>query len=447
MKSIFEILLIISICLHQIDAIVEGWTVPTPASSDYFNSDMSMCDNAPIALARTGEGRCGLIFGRQHYISGEDDNYREYIQGNFIQPLIAGKQYRVKFYVALDRTCIRTTKDIGCFISKTPVTSSPTTMLLDSTVNDSIRKAVCPQGDCDAYLELLTKPQIVYDKLITAAEGWVEISGIYHATGGEKYITIGNFSHSKYQYIPALNDTILYAPHIRKSVYFYLDDVSVTEYDSTNKKSVEENPYNHYLFLVDISNSMNEEEKLTKMKKEIKRFADSLAPENSLGLMVFSNHCKLFMPFTLAKNAKEIDSIIDKLKANGSTNGDLALRTLFHSLDSLRLRSHCQVIMATDGIFPITDQTRKLADSLLKPGSIELFVLQFGKLRNPVLEEISGNHYVLVRKKKISSILDKQQLIQPTDGLPRKESARVYYHDLKTLQEQEQVKTRLILKR
>ncbi|MBI3510613.1 MAG: VWA domain-containing protein [Bacteroidetes bacterium] len=417
--------------MHAGDTIVPGWTTPNGMSSDYFNSDISSCDGVPIVLARTGQGRCGLIFGREDYSSGEDDNYREYVQGSFSHPLVAGKKYSVKFYVALDRSSNKTVKDVGCFITKDP--GRPHALVLDPQLDtNKLKAAQCPWCPQDMMLDFLANPQIVDDEYISASDGWVKISGIYTATGGEKYITIGNFSHSKYKSIAAYNDTVRSSDHIRRSAYFWLDDVSVTLYDSTAYKNTMEDPGDYYLFLLDVSGSMKFSDHLELMKNEIKKFADSLNPDNNIGLLAFSDHCNLLLPFTPATDSRRIDTMIGKLVAGGVTDGDLAIRTVSWFLDSLQLQSRCHIIMATDGIFEIKTTTMELADSLLGKDSADLCVLQFGNKRNVDLRKISqsvpGSKYVSVHhEKNIAAILDKQLPPSNAADRPRRDPDAVYY--------------------
>jgi hypothetical protein len=34
--------------------LVDGWITPTLATPDYYNSDQSLCDGFPVAIARSG---------------------------------------------------------------------------------------------------------------------------------------------------------------------------------------------------------------------------------------------------------------------------------------------------------------------------------------------------------------------------------------------------------
>src|SRR5688572_3294778 len=56
--------------------VMKTWVTPTPATPDYYNSNLSSCDGFPIALARTGEGRAALICGMQYQLPGVR-NYKE----------------------------------------------------------------------------------------------------------------------------------------------------------------------------------------------------------------------------------------------------------------------------------------------------------------------------------------------------------------------------------
>ncbi|HLG03778.1 MAG TPA: hypothetical protein VI731_09305, partial [Bacteroidia bacterium] len=58
--------------------VVEGWVTPTPATPDYYNSNRSVCDGFPLALARTGEGRCAFIAGMTIPLPNVR-NYKEYL--------------------------------------------------------------------------------------------------------------------------------------------------------------------------------------------------------------------------------------------------------------------------------------------------------------------------------------------------------------------------------
>jgi hypothetical protein len=109
------------------------------------------------------------------------------------------------FYTNLQNTGITyAVNNIGINFSNTSITNTGTGYILN--LNPNILKFNNP---------------IINDTL-----NWVEISGIYIANGGEKYITLGNF------FDDANTDTINTGNGWYLGAYYYIDDVSVIPIDS-----------------------------------------------------------------------------------------------------------------------------------------------------------------------------------------------------------------------
>lgn len=381
--------------------ILPGWVTPTKGTADFYNSDLSVCDGYPIAKARTGEGRCALILGLRIQNVGAM-NYKEYVQGRFATPLEAGKKYCVKFYVTLDRASPYTTTGIGAYISDQPVLSY--------------------------YKEPLPhEPQIISHKLITYEDGWTEISGTYIAKGGEKYITLGSYSDTSVVTLSSLGKMPLKSissGHITRSAYFYFDDVSVSPDDGKicdcTIKRADDRPGDYFLFLLDISGSMAKSGKLDLMKRQIIDFTHNLNENNRIGVMAFSGNAKLLLPFMGPVDSVEIDSTINNLKSHGVTNGNFALRTVCDLVDSMKLPQRLHVIIATDGIFNVTEDTKNYVDSLLNINNTSFCVMQFGNMTNPDLEELTfrtpGGKYNYVNKRTVPKFMKEQLPPKMPDG-------------------------------
>jgi len=392
--------------------LVDGWITPTLATPDYYNSDQSLCDGFPVAIARSGQGRGAVICGMQTQLPGVK-NYKEYLQGDLISPLVAGKEYSVSFYVTLDCSSPQTSTGIGAYFSQERVS-------------------------VETKEKLNVKPQIISFDKITYPDGWTLISGNFIAKGGEKFITIGSFSDTSV--IPLSNlgtrpATYISSPHIGMHVYFYVDDVCVSpaEEQACQCKTVSNQQGNgeYYLFVLDASNSMNESGKLDLMKEQITRFADSIDPKNKIAIMIFNDEPSILLPFTSASEGKLIGKKIDKIKAKGTTNGDLAIKTMYRYIDSLNLPSQCHVIMATDGIFRVSVKTKAEADSVLIRTKTSFCALQFGIVKNTDLEDIAltveNGIYTFADEANLGAIL-KQQM-PPKEEIV-KDIIIVYYSDI-----------------
>lgn len=392
--------------------LVDGWLTPTLATPDYYNSDKSLCDGFPVAIARTGAGRGAIICGMQNQLPGVR-NYKEYLQGDLKSPLIAGKEYAVSFYVTLDCSSPQTSTGIGAYFSSERI-------------------------QVQSKEKLNVKPQIISYEKITYSDGWTLVSGTFTASGGEKYITIGSYSDTSVVQLASLGTqpaTYISSPHIGLHVYFYVDDVCVSPVEEKScdcvQTSGQKSDGEYYLFVLDASNSMNESGKLDLMKEQITRFADSIDPKNKIGIMIFNDVPSLLLPFTSASEGKLIEKKIDKIKAKGTTNGDLAIKRMYEYIDSINLPSQCHVIMATDGIFRVSLKTKTEADSALIRTKTSFCVLQFGIVKNTDLEDIAltveNGLYTFADEDNLNSIL-KQQM--PVVEKAMIKERIVYYSDI-----------------
>jgi hypothetical protein len=392
--------------------LVAGWKTPTLATPDYYNADQSTCDGFPVAIARTGTGRGAIICGMQSQLPGVR-NYKEYLQGELISPLVAGKEYHVSFYVALDCSSPQASTGIGAYFSNERITSQ--------------NKERLP-----------VKPQVIsYDK-ITYEDGWTLISGNFVAKGGEQYITLGSYSDTAVISLQSLGTrpmTFISSPHIGMHVYYYMDDVCVSLADEKScdckKVAGQQGDGEYYFFVLDASNSMNESGKLDLMKEQIIEFADSIEDKNKIGIMIFNNAPSILLPFTSAGEDKAIKKTIGKMKAKGTTNGDLAIKTMYEYIDSLKLPARCHVIFATDGIFRVSMKTKAEADTVMIHNRTSFCVLQFGTTKNEDLEDIANTVedglYTFADEANLNSILAQQRpVIEQVEEIV----STVYYSEI-----------------
>jgi hypothetical protein len=180
------------------------WFIPPPAinnTPDLFNSCSTSVPQNIVGYqyAHSGNGYAGLgAYG--YYYNNSNINVREYIEVQLLDTMTAGKKYCVEFYASLADSSFWAINRLGLAISKGQLHQQS----YDTTIN------FIPQISWDSTA-------IFQDKT-----SWIKIYGTYIATGGENYITIGNF------YIDNQTDTV---SHLGVNIvsYFYIDDVSVTD--------------------------------------------------------------------------------------------------------------------------------------------------------------------------------------------------------------------------
>ena len=207
-------------CPRKIDAlgtltIVDAWFQPTAGSADYYNVCGSRDCGVPknklgIQDAHFGNGFCGI------YCSKTD--YREYLQTQLKEPLRAGELYRVSFYVSLSEYSSGAVATIGALFTEDRVGDTVRSVLMNKEVRHlapNISQTVA------SYFE----PQVVndYDRVLTDTKAWMQISGVFAAKGGERFMTIGNFFPAAHSNVVDLDSLTYLLP----GAYYYIDDVSV----------------------------------------------------------------------------------------------------------------------------------------------------------------------------------------------------------------------------
>jgi len=160
-----------------------------------------------------------------------------------------------------------------------------------------------------------------------------------------------------------------------------------------------EMPLANFVFLVDVSGSMNSDDKIELLKKGLTTMVDYLNPNDRVSIITYSGEVKKVLESTLASDAKQIKKAIAKLTASGCTNGGDAIKMAYkEALQNFIEGGNNRVIMGTDGDFNVgitsTDALLELVEENAKKG-IYLTVCGFGSgnLNDGMIEKItnSGN--------------------------------------------------------
>lgn len=225
-----------SFCPNSGDLIIRAipWLNPTTTSPDYFNECNTLQGNGLIGVpnnylgnesGHSGVGYAGIVTG----IGG-----REYIEIQLTEVLDTNKKYRVEFYVSLSDSCWSSCNSFGVYFSNVIVTSN---------------LAILP------YVPQINNRST---NLLNNKHGWTLVSDTFTASGGESFLTIGNFTPD------SLIDTTyvgngggMSPPYL---IYYYIDDVSVVmdsltsipEFDKSEiDVTILPNPFNDKLQIID----------------------------------------------------------------------------------------------------------------------------------------------------------------------------------------------------
>ncbi|HXV13500.1 MAG TPA: von Willebrand factor type A domain-containing protein, partial [Candidatus Krumholzibacteria bacterium] len=168
---------------------------------------------------------------------------------------------------------------------------------------------------------------------------------------------------------------------------------------------VEDLPPSNLVFLIDVSGSMNQPNKLPLLKSSFRMLVDQLRHEDRVAIVVYAGAAGLVLPSTRGSDKETILCAIDRLEAGGSTAGGAGIRLAYHvAQENFLGDGNNRIILATDGDFNVGaasdgDMIRLIEE---KRGSgVFLTVLGFGEgnLKDSKMEKIAdhGNgHYAYI---------------------------------------------------
>jgi Ca-activated chloride channel family protein len=143
-----------------------------------------------------------------------------------------------------------------------------------------------------------------------------------------------------------------------------------------------ERPALNLVFLLDVSGSMNEPNKLPLVKESMRLLVEKLKPTDRVAIAVYAGASGLALPSTPASKKQEILSALDELHAGGSTNGAMGIQLAYDIAKANFIAGGAnRVVLCTDGDFNIgvTNQgdLTRLIEEKAKSG-VFLTVLGFG---------------------------------------------------------------------
>ena len=104
-------------------------------------------------------------------------------------------------------------------------------------------------------------------------------------------------------------------------------------------------------FVVDVSGSMNQENRLGLVKQSLRMLVDELRPRDAVGIVVYGSRARVILKPTSAENKALILQAIDYLEPDGSTNAEEGLRLGYEmAAQGFRPGAINRVILLSDGV-------------------------------------------------------------------------------------------------
>ena len=156
-------------------------------------------------------------------------------------------------------------------------------------------------------------------------------------------------------------------------------------------------PPSNFVFLIDVSGSMQDVNKLPLVKSSLALLVNSLRPNDRVAIVVYAGNAGLVLPSTLGSEKQTILGAIDRLEAGGSTAGGAGIKRAYDEAVANFVRGgNNRVILATDGDFNVgvssDGELVRLIEDRRKTG-VFLTVLGFGmgNLKDSKMEQLADH--------------------------------------------------------
>ncbi|WP_018324491.1 VWA domain-containing protein [Rhizobium giardinii] len=142
-------------------------------------------------------------------------------------------------------------------------------------------------------------------------------------------------------------------------------------------------PRANLVFLIDVSGSMDEPDKLPLLKSAFRLLVDKLKPEDTVSIVTYAGNAGTVLEPTAIKDKAKILAAIDTLQPGGSTAGAQGLEAAYDLAERAFVKGGVnRIMLATDGDFnvgPSSDEDLKATIEQKRKSGIFLSVLGFGR--------------------------------------------------------------------
>ena len=158
-----------------------------------------------------------------------------------------------------------------------------------------------------------------------------------------------------------------------------------------------EKPKANLVFLLDVSGSMNEPDKLPLLRSAFRLLVGSLAPDDTVSIVAYAGEAGTVLEPTRVSERDKILQAIDTLNPGGSTAGEAGIREAYRLAEKSFVKGGVnRVMLATDGDFNVgqtDDEDLKRIIEKNRQSGVFLSVFGFGRgnLNDQVMQALAQN--------------------------------------------------------
>jgi len=177
-------------------------------------------------------------------------------------------------------------------------------------------------------------------------------------------------------------------------------------------------PASNFVFLIDVSGSMNADNKLPLLKQSMKLLVNQMRPKDKLAIVVYAGAAGLVLPATSGFEKSKIIEALENLSAGGSTAGGEGIELAYKIAQENFIKGgNNRVILATDGDFNVGASRNSDMQTLIeekRKGGVFLTCLGYGmgNYKDSKLETLAdkgnGNYAYIDNMQEANRFLDKE---------------------------------------
>ncbi len=146
--------------------------------------------------------------------------------------------------------------------------------------------------------------------------------------------------------------------------------------------NVDSIPPTNLVFLIDVSGSMDEPNRLPLLKDAFKMLVNNLRPQDTVAIVMYGGVVGTWLPPVSGMYKDSIKTSIEKLEAGGETPGEAAIKTAYALAQRMFHKdANNRIILATDGDFNVGQTSDKDLEDIVvqhRQSGIELTCLGVG---------------------------------------------------------------------
>lgn len=135
---------------------------------------------------------------------------------------------------------------------------------------------------------------------------------------------------------------------------------------SAKKLDLSNVPPSNFVFLIDVSGSMDLPNRLPLLKEAFRLFVQNLRAIDTVSIVTYGGNVGIWLTPTSGSEKEKIAASIEQLQASGDTPGEAAVRTAYKVAKSTFIKGgNNRIILATDGDFNIGITSEKELEELI----------------------------------------------------------------------------------